>query len=243
MQPGQIFFIALATALALCTLLLALLLPRSSDTFADAAQPRKRPQIPWQIFALFGATFMLYVGVENSLGGWLPTYAQRLSPSGIAAGRASAIALCFWVCELASRAFTAALIKFVRELFFYRACLVTLIATAAGLVVIPHLGTVAVFAITAIAAFSLAPLYPLAVSFLLARSGNHPRIGKVFACASLGGTVLPWLTGVFSTRFQSLRVGLITPGAGAVLMLCSRFTSPAVRARASWLQSDFWRCS
>ncbi len=219
MPPGRIFFITLAAALAVCAVLLALFLPRSSPVLADAAQRTKRLQIPWQIFALFGVTFMLYVGIENSLGGWLPTYAQRLSPSGIIVGRASAIALCFWICELASRAFTAALIKFVRELFFYRACLVTLIATAAGLVFIPHLGTVAVFAITASAAFSLAPLYPLAVSFLLARTGNHPRIGKVFACASLGGTILPWITGVLSTRFQSLRIGLITPGAGAVLML------------------------
>ena len=199
---------------------------RSRLDRGTAALAARQPQIPWRIFALFGATFMLYVGVENSLGGWLPTYAQRLSPDGSMAERASAVALCFWVCEMASRGLIAALIRFVREQLFYRVCLLVLIATAATLVLIPHLGAATVFAITAIAAFSLAPLYPLAVSFLLARTGNHPRVGKVFACASLGGTVLPWLTGMLSTHFQSLRIGFAAPAAGAVLMLLLSLYAP-----------------
>jgi FHS family glucose/mannose:H+ symporter-like MFS transporter len=218
-QPGQPFFLALAAGFAVCAVLLALLLPQPSAGPVSTAPASKQVQIPWQIFALFGATFMLYVGVENSLGGWLPTYAQRLSPGGILAERASAIALCFWVCELASRGLMAALIKLLQERPVYRGCLAVLIATAASLVLVPHLGTVPIFAITAVAAFSLAPLYPLAVSFLLVRTGNHPRVGKVFACASLGGTILPWLTGVLSTHFQSLRIGFVTPVVGAVLML------------------------
>jgi MFS transporter, FHS family, glucose/mannose:H+ symporter len=218
-QPGQLFFLALAAGFAVCAVLLALLLPRPSAGPATVAPASRQAQIPWQIFALFGATFMLYVGVENSLGGWLPIYAQRLSHGCILAERASAVALCFWVCELASRGLMAAMIKLLRERLVYRGCLAVLIATAASLVLVPHLSTVPVFAITAVAAFSLAPLYPLAVSFLLARTGNHPRVGKVFACASLGGTILPWLTGVLSTRFQSLRIGFAAPAVGAVLML------------------------
>jgi MFS transporter, FHS family, glucose/mannose:H+ symporter len=225
-QPAQLFFIALAAALAVCAVLLAFLLPRQSPGQRAAASAARQPQIPWRIFALFGATFMLYVGVENSLGGWLPTYAQRLSPGGLMAERASAVALCFWVCELASRGLTAALISLVREQLFYRLCLLVLIATAVTLVITPHLGAATVFAISAIAAFSLAPLYPLAVSFLLARTGNHPRVGKVFACASLGGTILPWLTGMLSTHFQSLRIGFAAPAAGAVLMLLLSLYTP-----------------
>jgi len=219
MQPGQIFFIGLALALGLCATMLWLLLPQASAKLVGATHPPKQPEVHWRIFILFGATFMLYVGVENSLGGWLPTYAQRLSPGGMMAGQASAIAMCFWICELASRGLTAALIKLIHEQFFYRVCLAVLIATAAILVLDPHPGTPIIFAVTAIAAFSLAPLYPLAVSFLLSRTGNHPGIGKVFACASLGGTILPWLTGKLSTQFQSLRIGFVTPVAGAMLML------------------------
>jgi len=217
--PGQVFFVALAAALGLSAVMLALLLPRLSPVPERSVPLINQREIPWRIFVLFGATFMLYVGIENSLGGWLPTYAQRLSPGVSLAGRASAIAMCFWICELASRGLTAALIKFVQEQLFYRACLAVLIVAAGTLVLAHHLGTVAIFAVTAVAAFSLAPVYPLAVSFLLARTGNHPRVGKVFACASLGGTILPWLTGWLSTHLQSLRMGLTTPFVGAMLML------------------------
>ncbi len=218
-QPGKLFFLALAAALAVCAVLLALLLPRPSSAPVGTTAAAKQPEIPWHVFALFGITFMLYVGIENTLGGWLPTYAQRSSPGGSLAGRASAIALCFWVCQLASRGLMAALIKLLREWVVYRSCLLVLLATAMVLVLTPQMSTGVIFAITAIAAFSLAPLYPLAVSFLLARTGNHPRVGKVFACASLGGTILPWMTGVLSTHFHSLRIGFTTPVAGAALML------------------------
>ncbi len=218
-QPGQVFFFALAAALVLCAVLLALLLMRPSPGSVVAATSTAHTPISWRIFLLFGATFMLCVGVENSLGGWLPTYAQRLTPGGIIAGRASAIAMCFWICELVSRGLTAALIKLVREQLFYRVCLAVLIATAATVALVPHLGTATIFAVTGVAAFSLGPLYPLAASFLLSRTGNQPGLGKLFACASLGGATLPWLTGVLSTRFQSLRVGLATPVAAAALIL------------------------
>ena len=108
-----------------------------------------------------------------------------------------------------------------------------LIATSATLAASAYLSVVAVFAGTAIAALSLAPLFPLATSFLLARTGNHPRLGRVFACASLGGTLLPWLTGVLSTHFQSLRIGLAVPAAGAALMLLLSIYWPSGNAGAA----------
>ena len=74
-------------------------------------------------------------------------------------------------------------------------------------------------ALTVLAALSLAPLYPLLMSFLLARTGNHARLGALFATASFGGATLPWLTGVFSTYFHGLRAGLLVPAAGAALLL------------------------
>ena len=224
-RSGQLFFAMLAAALGLCTVLLALHLPRTPLHRSVATQTAHAPDFRWPLFALFAATFMLYVGVENALGGWLPTYAERLSTDRLLVGRASAIALCFWACELAGRALMAAATR-LRQRFVYRACLAALIVIAAIVALVPHLGTAAVFAVAALAGLSLAPLFPLAVAFLLARTGNHPRVGKVFACASLGGTGLPWLTGVLSGRFQSLRIGFAVPVAGAVLMLMLSFYLP-----------------
>ena len=93
----------------------------------------------------------------------------------------------------------------------------TTMPTASGIVALTFLG-----------ALSLAPLYPLIVSFLLARTGNHASLGALFATASFGGASLPWLTGVFSTHFQNLRIGLIVPAAGAALLLV---LSPTLTAK------------
>ena len=73
--------------------------------------------------------------------------------------------------------------------------------------------------LTLLSGVAIGPVYPLIVSFMLARTGRHSRLGALFASASLGGASLPWLTGVVSTHFDSLQVGLIVPAAGAVLML------------------------
>src|SRR5271163_2746365 len=163
-EPGQLFFLGLAMAFAVCAALAQWLLPREPSTRA-AAFPSEtlegRTQIPRRIIFFFGGALVLCVGVENCLGGWLPSYAVRLSPGGSLAGRASAIALCFWICELAGRGLTALLIRSVNERLFYRACLLVLIATSATLALRAHLSVVAVFAGTAVAAISLAPLFPL----------------------------------------------------------------------------------
>ncbi len=221
-QSGQVFFLGLAMAFAGCAAVVAWLRPRRPPL---PVETQRKARLPLSVFCIFGATLVLYVGVENCLGGWLPTYAERLSQDA-PAGRASAIALCFWVCEVAGRGLTALMIPRLNQTGIYRGCLLLLVAAAGALAVTPRLGVTAVFAMTAIVALSVAPLYPLAVSFLLARTGNSARLGKLFAAASLGGTVLPWLTGLLSSHFQNLRIGLAVPVAGAALLLLFSFFLP-----------------
>ena len=105
------------------------------------------------------------------------------------------------------------------EALLYRVCLALLILTQILLCAIANISAAGVITLTILAALSLAPLYPLIVSFLLARTGTHTRLGPLFATASFGGATLPWLTGVFSTHFHGLRAGLLVPAAGAALLL------------------------
>jgi fucose permease len=70
---------------------------------------------------------------------------------------------------------------------------------------------------------------------MLARTGNHKRLGALFASASIGGAVLPWLTGVFSTYFRGLRAGLVVPAAGAALLL---LLSSIITAKTKLTSSD-----
>jgi fucose permease len=157
----------------------------------------------------------LYVGVENSLGWWLPTYAVRTHPSL----QASSISIYFWVAELVGRLLVAALMFLLGEAVLYRLCLTLLILIEALLCVLAHISANGILTLTILGGLTLAPVFPLLVSFMLTRTGNHKRLGPLFASASVGGAVLPWVTGVCSTQFHNLRAGLIVPAAGAALLL------------------------
>jgi fucose permease len=222
----QYFFFATAAFLAI-TSLVALTIPSikpmpSAELFPTNAQPTSRtpskqrslPLPPLPLF-VFGAAVFLYIGVENALGGWLPSYAVRTNPTV----HASSIAMYFWIAELTGRILVTVLMTVVGEAALYRICLALLILTQVLLCTTANISSTGIITLTVLGALSLAPIYPLIVAFLLARTGNHARLGAIFATASIGGATLPWLTGVFSTQFHSLRTGFFVPAAGAVLLL------------------------
>jgi fucose permease len=230
----QHFFFATAAFLALTSLVaIAIPIPNPSpssnpsptqpaEQLATTSSPASRapslkqrlPLPPLPLF-VFGAAIFLYIGVENALGGWLPSYAVRTNPLL----HASSIALYFWIAELTGRILVTILMALVSEAALYRICLALLILTQVILCVTADISATGIVALTFLCALSLAPIYPLIVSFLLARTGNHARLGPLFATASFGGASLPWLTGVFSTQFHSLRTGFLVPAAGAALLL------------------------
>jgi MFS transporter, FHS family, glucose/mannose:H+ symporter len=237
----QHFFFATAAFLTI-TSLVAIAIPtpnpnsspsptQPAGQFATPSSPASRapslkqrlPLPPLPLF-VFGAAIFLYIGVENALGGWLPSYAVRTNPTL----HASSIALCFWIAELTGRILVTILMALVSEAALYRICLALLILTQVILCVTADISAPGIIALTFLCALSLAPIYPLIVSFLLARTGNHARLGPLFATASFGGATLPWLTGVFSTQFHSLRTGFLVPAAGAALLL---FLSTILTAR------------
>jgi fucose permease len=197
--------------------------PQSASP-ASSTEPRM-PLPPLPLFG-FGLAVFLYIGVENSLGGWLPSYAVRTNPSL----HASSIAICFWVAELTGRVLITALMTVLGEATLYRICLGLLILTQVALCATAQISGAGIISLTILAALSLAPLYPLIVSFLLARTGNHARLGALFATASFGGATLPWLTGVFSTQFHGLRAGLLVPASGTILLF---FLSTILTAKPS----------
>jgi fucose permease len=231
----QYFFFATAAFIAI-TSLVATVIPSPSSSsnpssnpyptqtvqFATASQsesraPSLQPRLPLPPLPLlvFGAAIFLYIGVENALGGWLPSYAVRTNP----AIHSPSVAICFWIAELTGRILVTMLMTLVSEVALYRICLGLLILSQIVLCATANISTNGIFALTFLGALSLAPTYPLIVSFLLARTGNHARLGPLFATASFGGATLPWLTGVFSTQFHDLRTGFLVPTAGAVLLL------------------------
>ncbi len=220
----QHFFFATAASLSVASLIsiaiphpLQPLQPQLEASSHHASQANAQPRMPLPplLLFVFGAAAFLYIGIENSLGGWLPSYAVRINP----ALHAASIALYFWIGELVGRILVTILMARLSEAALYRLCLALLLANLILICAAARISSAGIITLTVLSALSLAPLYPLIVSFLLARTGNHARLGALFATVSFGGATLPWLTGIVSTQFHSLRTGLIVPAASAVILL------------------------
>jgi FHS family glucose/mannose:H+ symporter-like MFS transporter len=163
----------------------------------------------------FALLAFLYVGMEASVGNWMSTYATRATAWNFAGG-SLALAV-FWAALLLGRATTPAMLRFLTELRLYRACV---IATIGGILLLlaAHSPPV-LLAGSALTGLALAPLFPLILSLFLGEIGGSRNAGWVFATAGLGGAVLSWLTGTVSSATGSLRIGLMVPGAAALLMM------------------------
>jgi fucose permease len=155
---------------------------------------------------------MCAVGVESALSGWLTTYSHRADPQG-AEGAALATSLFYFGIVLSRLAFSTRLLAMVGR---RRVLGATLWGTAASvaLLIAMH-STAPIRAAAGLAGLCIGPLYPLLLSFLLERS---PR-GWIFAVAGMGSAIFPWLTGLLSAHYGSLRYGLIAPCGAALVMI------------------------
>jgi fucose permease len=70
------------------------------------------------------------------------------------------------------------------------------------------------------AGFGLSSVYPITIAMLSREFGSSAsRVGSVmFTLSNVGGGLLPWIVGVWSNRFGSLKAGLLVPLIGSVLM-------------------------
>lgn len=213
-RPQTFFLVALA--LTLSGGIYATFLPRRFTHYAPPMRKssvRSNLPLPTSVLLFFAISMLIYIGNENSLGGWLPSFALR--NGSIAA--ASMISLLYWASELAGRLVLVSLR--VKESTLYRASLLLLLATLTTLLISHHPSPGCVLTCIFVTGIAMGPLYPLIVAFLLERTENHSRLGPIFASCSLGGATLPLLTGMLSTHFGSLRAGLLVPLAGVLLML------------------------
>lgn len=212
--PGRDAF-GVIGVLALPFALLPLLADRSGADVAATESPAPTGMREAATIVYFALLAFLYVGIEASVGNWMSTYATR-SAAWTFAGSTLAVAV-FWAAILLGRATTPAILAWMPELRLYRAAVV---ATAAGvgLLLLAHTRG-SILAGSALTGLALAPVFPLILALFLREIGGSRNAGWVFAVAGLGGAVLSWLTGVVSSGTGSLRIGLLVPGAAALLML------------------------
>lgn len=163
-------------------------------------------------FALLLLLAMGLVGVEVALSGWLTTYSHRGGMRSLA-GAALATSF-FWLGELMSRlAFSTRLLNKVGRRGVLRWGVWGVTASVMAVILAPHPWIILLAAWTA-GAF-VGPLYPLSLSFLL----EFSPWGWFFSVGGLGAALFPWITGVVSARFHSLRLGLLVPAAAGLALI------------------------
>lgn len=178
---------------------------------------------------LLGLISALVVGVESSIGGWLTTYVKRADHS--VAGAVTATSA-FWAGLLISRALHSTSLMtrlptrriFRLHLGLVAVCTAAVCATRIGALLLP---------LAFFVGFGLGPLYPLLLALVLPRF----RGNRVFVMAGLGSAIFPWMTGLVSTHFGSLRAGLTVPCVAAcVLVLLMVWAMRYLRGEATALR-------
>lgn len=184
----------------------------------------KSPFLP-----LVGGLVFLYVGTENAIAGWGASYALRLQSSSRYFW--ALVPSAFWAALLFGRA-VAPLV--LRKLADDELVLTGLVLATGGAWLLFNATTPSgLLAGVLCAGAGLASVFPTIVAALPRCFGEGAvRInGLIFAFAGLGGATIPWSVGFLSTRFGSLRIGLLVPLLGNLGMLALQVAIMATFAR------------
>lgn len=199
---------------------------------AENGPPGPKPVWRQSWIWLTGAFLFLYVGVENGLAGWMPSYAARELNASAAFTAAAQAA--FWGAILGFRLLAPALL---RHLPPARLILCGLGCGIAGMLLLIALPSNAgLISGVVVAGTGLSAVFPTAVALFSERAaGLGSRVtGAVFAMAALGGATIPSAAGAISARSGSLRFGLMAPFVCGLLMIGIRMsTRPQPKSRAA----------
>lgn len=178
-----------------------------------AAQGQR--SLPLPSFVYFASLLLLYGGVETSLSGWITTFGTRYGSGALRSSTLGATAL--WIGITAGRALATLALRTIRERTLLTASLACAAALTAGLSQ-AH-GSAAIIVLSALLGLSLAPWFPLVLSAMLGEGGGAAQVGSIIAVSGLGAAALPLLVGAISRASGSLRIALLVPLGGLVVLL------------------------
>jgi FHS family glucose/mannose:H+ symporter-like MFS transporter len=172
---------------------------------------------PFHVVLALASLFFIYVAMENGIGIWAAEFAKRLA-NGIT-GLTTLAPTFFYGGLTLGRASAPLALHRIKERTLVLGALALAAAGNALLIAAPslHVAIVAVF----VAGLGCASVYPIYIAWLSRWYGARARKigGVLFALASLGGSVGPWLVGSVSQFSASLRIGLLVPLLSAVIMI------------------------
>lgn len=168
------------------------------------------------VFVTFAALFLVYVGTENGFGFWVASFAKSLGT--LTAAVALITPSFFYAALTMGRLLAPFLLRSLSEIRLAQAGLILGCAGMAGMIFSRQLPAVIVSACAA--GLGLSSIYPITISLLSREFGaRSSRIGSImFVLSNIGGGLFPWIVGVTSDSFKTVKAGLFVPLLGCLLM-------------------------
>ena len=178
---------------------------------------------------LTGALVFVYVGTETATSGWIATYAQRIGAPTNEFGTMTPSV--FWLGLLIGRAIAPAVLTLMSEATLV---LVSLFVGGAGLLIILFASNlVSVTLGVGLTGLGLAAIFPTTFAIFTRYFGaqSSELTGSFFVLGGLGGALIPLSVGFVSGQTADLRLGLIVPALGVVVMIVLQLCILQVLAR------------
>jgi fucose permease len=165
---------------------------------------------------MLAALFLVYVGTENGFGFWVASFAKSLG--SLTATVALMTPSFFYAALMLGRMLAPFLLCSFSDIRLAQAGLILSCAGMAGMIFSHQL--LGVVASASAAGLGLSAVYPITISILSRDfAGASSRIGSfMFVLSNVGGGLFPWIVGVTSDGFGTLKAGLFVPLLGCALM-------------------------
>ncbi len=169
-------------------------------------------------FAVLAAVLLfLYVGVENGVAGWVPTFAQRVEYAS--SRNAALVQSSFWGAILLGRLTAPLVLRVVRPA---KLVFLGLFAATIGSALIVFSREMPLFVIGVLASgIGLSAVFPTVIAIFTEWYGTGGAGSIVLGVPGLGGALFPWLVGVVGEKSGHLRLGMsvnIAVAAAALLI-------------------------
>lgn len=164
---------------------------------------------------IFAATIFLQIGIEVSMSGWLPSYANRFGSSELWLTAPFA----YWTGFLLSRLISSFVLKNLTE---RKLILSGLLLSAVGLFIVVSTREIYLISFGALlAGFGAAPIFPTTIALASAKyeKKSPEMINYLFFLAGLSGMFFLWLIGFVSAAFESLQIALYVPAVCVLVLL------------------------
>jgi FHS family glucose/mannose:H+ symporter-like MFS transporter len=168
-----------------------------------------RPGRPELLVLIFVAAFVLYVGVENGIGGWMTSH---LESTGVRSRDAATYTSGFWLALVTGRLLMTLVPSKVPE----SAIVLTASAVAAVSLLAASIGAIAPWAYL-VTGLAIAPVFPTGIVWLAKlRPGDSRATSWLYPAASIGGIAGPGAIGLviagFGIGWAPVVLGIVAAG-------------------------------